>query len=166
MTERQMVLKQLDDNTAVCFWLKRRSFSCIKHTVSRNREIILGRFHLPIKTTAAATRTIITTIRTTTISPSRVILVIKQSDAQKLFYNKFIKCLCMFRALCAHHQEVRIVLYSTWYHHTCRWPSGAQIERSILLTCAPDGHLEVWWYQMLYNKILTSWWWAHSARNM
>ena len=24
----------------------------------------------------------------------------------------------------------------------------------------------VWWYQMLYNKILTAWWWAHSARNM
>jgi len=24
----------------------------------------------------------------------------------------------------------------------------------------------VWWYQMLYNTIYTSWWWAHSARNM
>ena len=23
----------------------------------------------------------------------------------------------MFRALCAHHQEVKIVLYSIWYHH-------------------------------------------------
>jgi len=35
-----------------------------------------------------------------------------------LFYNKFIKWLYMFRALCAHHQEVKIVLYSIWYHHT------------------------------------------------
>ena len=35
----------------------------------------------------------------------------------------------MFRALCAHHQEVTIVLYSICYHHTCRWPSGAQVER-------------------------------------
>ena len=35
----------------------------------------------------------------------------------------------MFRALCAHHQEVKIVLYSIWYHHTYRWPSGAQVER-------------------------------------
>ena len=35
-----------------------------------------------------------------------------------LFYNEFIVCLYMFRALCAHHQEVRIVLYSIWYHHT------------------------------------------------
>jgi len=45
-----------------------------------------------------------------------------------LFYNKFIICLYMFRVLCAHHQEVKIVLYSIGYHHTCRWPSGAQVE--------------------------------------
>jgi len=36
------------------------------------------------------------------------------------FYNKFIKRLYMFRALCAHHQEVKIVLYSIWYYHTYR----------------------------------------------
>ena len=35
-----------------------------------------------------------------------------------LYCNKFIICLYMFRALCAHHQEVKIVLYSIWYHHT------------------------------------------------
>jgi len=35
-----------------------------------------------------------------------------------LFYNKFIICLYMFQALCAHHQEVKIVLYSVWYRHT------------------------------------------------
>ena len=35
-----------------------------------------------------------------------------------LFYNKFIIFLYMFRALCAHHQEVKIVLYGIWYHHT------------------------------------------------
>jgi len=34
------------------------------------------------------------------------------------FYNKSIICLYMFRAVCAHHQEVEIVLYSIWYHHT------------------------------------------------
>ena len=38
----------------------------------------------------------------------------------------------MFRALCAHHLEVKIVLYSIWNHHTCRWPSRA-----------PDGHLQL-----------------------
>ena len=42
-----------------------------------------------------------------------------------LFCNKFIICLYMFRALYAPHQEVKIVLYSLWYHHTCRWPSSA-----------------------------------------
>jgi len=42
-----------------------------------------------------------------------------------LFYCKFIIRLYMFQALCAHHSEVKIVLYSIWYHHTCRWPSGA-----------------------------------------
>jgi len=36
-----------------------------------------------------------------------------------LFYNKFIIFLYMFRALCAHHQEVKIVLYSVCYHDTC-----------------------------------------------
>ena len=35
----------------------------------------------------------------------------------------------MFRAPCAHRQEVEIVLYSLWYHHTYRWPYRAQVER-------------------------------------
>ena len=48
------------------------------------------------------------------------ILVINQLDAQNLFYNKFILRLYMFRAPCAHRQEVKIVLYSLWYHHTYR----------------------------------------------
>ena len=48
-----------------------------------------------------------------------------------LFYNKFISCLYMFRALCAHQDEVKIALHSLWYHHTYRWPSGAQVERGL-----------------------------------
>ena len=47
-----------------------------------------------------------------------LILVVNQLDAQNLFYNKFISCLYTFRAPCAHRQEVKIVLYSLWYHHT------------------------------------------------
>jgi len=39
------------------------------------------------------------------------ILVINQLDAQNLLYNKFISCLYMFRAPCAHR---------LWYHHTYR----------------------------------------------
>jgi len=52
-----------------------------------------------------------------------------------LFYSKFIICLYMFRALCAHHQENKIVLYSIWYRQTCRWPSGAQVERECRKSC-------------------------------
>ena len=37
-----------------------------------------------------------------------------------VLYNKFIICLYMFRTLCAHHQEVKIVLFSIWYRHTCK----------------------------------------------
>jgi len=50
-----------------------------------------------------------------------------------LFYNKFIIFLYMFRALRVHRQEVKIVLYSIWYHHT-HWVA-------VRCTCAPDGHL-------------------------
>ena len=46
------------------------------------------------------------------------ILIINQLGAQNLFYNKFISCLYMFRAPCARRQEVKILLYSLWYHHT------------------------------------------------
>ena len=43
-----------------------------------------------------------------------------QLDALNLFYSKFISCLYMFRAPCAQRQEVKILLYSIWYHHTYR----------------------------------------------
>ena len=131
-----------------------------------------------------------------------------------VFYDKFFKCLYMFRALCAHHQKVKIVLYCIWYHQTWRWPSGAHVsstmcsssegqncsilnlvssdlkmavrctcfEQYVLIIrrwelyytasgiitpvggrpvhrlrkdCTPDGHVQVWWYQMLYNTVLT-----------
>ena len=61
-----------------------------------------------------------------TVHLSIFILVINQLDTHNLFYNKFISCLYMFRAPCAHRQEVKIVLYSLWYHHTYRWPYRAQ----------------------------------------
>ena len=47
-----------------------------------------------------------------------LIFVIKQLNEQNLFYNKFTICLYMFRALCVHHQEVEILLYSIWYRNT------------------------------------------------
>ena len=61
-----------------------------------------------------------------------------------LFYNKFIICLYMFRALCAYHQEVKIVLYSIWYCHARRWPPVNRLrEESPPSTCAQDSHLQV-----------------------
>ena len=53
-----------------------------------------------------------------TVHISIFILVINQHDAQNLFYNKFISSLYMFRAPRAHRQEVKVILYSLWYHHT------------------------------------------------
>ena len=49
---------------------------------------------------------------------------------KNLFYDKFIICLYVFRALCAHHQEVKIVLYSIWYHHTetSEWSNITEIQ--------------------------------------
>ena len=57
---------------------------------------------------------------------TQTLLVINQLDPQNLFYNKFISSLYMFRAPCAHRQEVKIALYSLWYHHTYGWPYPAQ----------------------------------------
>jgi hypothetical protein len=48
-----------------------------------------------------------------------------------LFYNKFITRLYMFRALCAHHQEVKLYYTASGIATTCRWPSGAQVQRGL-----------------------------------
>jgi len=47
-----------------------------------------------------------------------------------VFYIKFITSLYMFRAPCAHHQEVKIALHSLWYHHTetSDWPKITKIQ--------------------------------------
>jgi hypothetical protein len=49
----------------------------------------------------------------------------------------------LYSSTCFEHYVVKIVLYSIWYHHTCRWPSLAQIERGLspFSTCAREGHL-------------------------
>ena len=87
-----------------------------------------------------------------------------------IFYNKFIIRLYMFRALCAHHQEVKIVLYSIWYHHTetSEWSKITKIQfykyehvvvkfmyeffgcgYCILLTISMLYHVEVMFFQLL-----------------
>jgi len=58
-----------------------------------------------------------------------IILAIDQIMHKFLFFkiSLLISSTC-FEDCCAHHQEVKIVLCCIWYHHTCRWPSGAQVE--------------------------------------
>ena len=106
-------------------------------------------------------------------------------DAQNLVYNKFIICLYMFRAQTCFEHLVLIIRRSKLYYtlsgiitpvggrpvHRSKGQKGILKKFSIdavwlYKSCAPDGHLQVWWYQTLFNTILTSWWWAHSARNM
>ena len=48
------------------------------------------------------------------------ISLFNQLDAQNLFHNKFYFVPLHVSSTCAHHQEVKIVLHSLWYHHTCR----------------------------------------------
>ena len=53
------------------------------------------------------------------------ISVFNQIDAKKMCFTiSFISCLYMFRAPCAHHQEVKIALHSLWCHYTYRWQYG------------------------------------------
>jgi len=44
------------------------------------------------------------------------ISVFNQLDAHNLFHNKFYFMPLHVSVTCAHHQEVKIVLYSLWYH--------------------------------------------------
>ena len=89
------------------------------------------------------------------------ILVINQLDAQNLFYSKFI-----YASTCFEHY-VLIIRRSKLYCTASGiiTPVGGRPLHRLREDCARDGHLQVWRYQMLYNTILTSWWWAHSARN-
>jgi len=52
--------------------------------------------------------------------------VFNQLHAQNVFQNKFYFMPVHVSSTCAHHQEVKIVLHSLWYHHTYRWPSRAR----------------------------------------
>jgi len=59
----------------------------------------------------------------------KFISVFNQLYAQNLFHNKLYFMPLHVSNTCAHHQEVKIVLHSLWYHHTYRWPSRVQVER-------------------------------------
>ena len=53
---------------------------------------------------------------------------INQLDAQNFDLQYVYFMPLHVSSACVHHQEVKIVLYSLWYLHNYKWPSGAQIE--------------------------------------
>jgi len=55
-----------------------------------------------------------------TVHLSTFISVFNQPDTQNLFHNKFYCMPLHVSSTCTHHQEVKIVLHSLWYHHTYR----------------------------------------------
>jgi len=58
-----------------------------------------------------------------------------------------------FGALCAHHQEIKILLYSIRYHHTWSWPSRAQFERRLVKSSLNlhTVRIHTSYYLILYN---------------
>ena len=90
---------------------------------------------------------------------------------ENCFTISFISCLYMFRAPCAHHQEVKIVLYSIWYHHTVSQPvhetatySCDDTRGCVMHFWPPDDehmcskHVEAWNKNLLWNKFCASNW--------
>ena len=77
-----------------------------------------------------------------TVHLSIYISVINQLDAKHFSFtiSLFHASTC-FEHYCAHHQEVRIVLYSLWHHHTYRWPSGAN---NLIILCTRQPPLSVY----------------------
>ena len=71
-----------------------------------------------------------------------IYLNINQLDALNFIMSLFHASTC-FEHCCAHRQEAKIVLYDLWYHHTYRWPSGAQVERGCIVQFWPpdDEHV-------------------------
>ena len=92
-----------------------------------------------------------------------IILVINQLNAQNLVLYEVY-----YMPLHVSSTVVLIIRRSKLYYTASGiiTPVGGRPVRRLREYCAPDGHLQVWRYQMLYNTILTPWWWAHSARNM
>jgi hypothetical protein len=81
-----------------------------------------------------------------TVHLSIFISVFNQLDAQNLLHNKFYFVPLHVSSTCAHHQEVKIALYSVWYHHTYRCDDT----RGCVIQFWPDDehmcskHVEAW----------------------
>ena len=81
---------------------------CSKHVEAWNKLIVKQKF--------CASSWLITEINISTMSHSKIDTMTASNVS----------------STCAHHQEVKTVLHSFWYHHTYRWPSGSQVQRRLL----------------------------------
>jgi len=63
------------------------------------------------------------------------ILVINEHNAQTIVNNKLISCLYVFRAMCAHRQEFKFVLYSFCFHknETSMWYKITKITTILII---------------------------------
>jgi len=98
-----------------------------------------------------------------TVHLSIFILVINKVDAQNCCFTINL----VYSSTCFEH-HVLIIRRSNLYYtaSVIITPVDGRPVHRLGEDCAPDGHLQVWWYQMLCNTILTSWWSAHGARNI
>ena len=73
-----------------------------------------------------------------------------------LFYNKFISCLYMFRALCAHHQEVKLYYTASGIITFCRPLTECDDTRCCIIQFWPpdDEHIVLETYRGI---LLTPW---------
>ena len=84
-----------------------------------------------------------------TLHLSIFISVINQLDAQNLCFTIWLfHAFHAFRASCANHQEVRTVLYSIWYRHTCRCDDNRCCSK----------HVEAWNKPIVKQKLCASSW--------
>jgi len=96
-----------------------------------------------------------------TVHLSIFISVINQLDAQNFCFTiSFFSCLHV-SSTCAHHQEVKIALYSLWYHHTYR---GDDTRGCVMQFWPPDDehmclkHVEAWNKLIVKQKFCASSW--------
>ena len=128
----------MDALPAIWSWQPPRSHGTYQHEVitSRSRQFLMMGTWLP-KTCSATNR--------------------REIKNTKVTSSWFFWSTLNYVARSTTHQ---IVLYSIWYRHTCRWPSSAQVLSQPVHQTAT---YTVWRYQMLYDTILTAWWWAQQC---
>ena len=80
-----------------------------------------------------------------------------------LFYNKFIIFLYMFRTMCSSSGGQNCIIQHLVSSHSVGGRPVHRCTRRPPTEVHGTATYRMWWYQMLYNTILTSWWWAQQC---